>query len=274
MKTAVLTGSNSGIGKATAMALAEKGYRVIIHGRDESKTKEAAGEILKRNGNKNVYYIVADVSTVAGMKKLADAIKQKTDSIEALVLSTGVILPKHIITADGLELGFVIQYLSRFAVTQLLDAQLRKGRARIVHVGAPTLKNAAIHFDNLALRGEFTMMKAMAQEMLANHLFVQEFAKRNPSNDVVMNIFHVGIAKTGIMRETNFLLRGLVKLFGKSPDKACGNAVYLASDPGVNFSGYFLPKPGTPSVKVKEQFDAAMAEKLWERSMELIEPVM
>src|SRR4051812_25331389 len=132
MKTAVITGGNSGIGKATATVLAKKGYRIIIHGRDASKTKEAADEIKAQSGSNNVEYIVADVSVIKGMKELADAIKQKTNTINALILSTGVILPNHVITADGLEAGFAIQYLSRFTLTQLLAQELKNGKARIV----------------------------------------------------------------------------------------------------------------------------------------------
>jgi retinol dehydrogenase-14 len=274
MKTAVITGGNSGMGKAGAIALAKKGYRVIIHGRDEAKTKEAAEEIKTKSGNNNVEYIVADVSVLSGMKKLADAIKQKTDSIDTLILSTGVILPKHILTADGLEMGFAIQYLSRFAIVQLLMPQLEKGKAKIVQIGAPTMKKAQIYFDDIALKNDFSMMKALGQEMLASHLFVQEFAKRHPKNEVEMNILHVGIAKTGIMRETGFFLKLLVNMFGKSPEKLSGNMIYLASDDSANFSGYFLKKPGKPAVKDKIQYDAAVAEKLWNRSMELIKPIL
>lgn len=273
MKTAVIAGGNSGIGKAIAEALAKKGYRVIIHGRDASKTKQAADEIKTRSGNNAVEYISADISVIKGMKELAESVKQKTDSIEVLVLSTGVILSTHILTADGLETGFAIQYLSRFALTQMLMQELKQGRAKIVQVGAPVMKNARIFFGDIALKNNFTMLKAMGQEMFANHLFVQEFAKRNPGNEMVMNIGHVGIAKTGIMRNSNFLLGWIVNLVGKSPEKAAKNFVYLASDEAVNFSGYFLKNPGNSSVKEKIQYEAAIAEKLWNTSMELLKPV-
>lgn len=274
MKTAVITGGNSGIGKAVATELAKKGYRIIIHGRDVSKTKEAAEEIKTASGNNKVEHITADVSVIKGMKELADAIKQKTNTIDVLILSTGVILPNHVITADGLEAGFAIQYLSRFTLTRLLMQELKNGKARIIHIGAPKLKNAQIFFDDIALKNNFTMMKALGQEMLSNHLFVQEFAKRNPGNEIVMNMAHVGIAKTGILRHSNFFLRTLVNLFGSSPEKAAGNFVFLATDPAANFSGYFLKKPGKPEAKEKIQYEAGIAERLWNKSLELINPIL
>ena len=274
MQTAVITGGNSGIGKAAALQFAQKGYRVILHGRDANKTQEAAEEIKKLSGNEHVEYVVADVSLIKGMKELADAIKQKTASINALVLSTGVILPNHIITSDGLEAGFAIQYLSRFAVTQLLMPELTVGHAKIVQVGASVLPGAKIFFDDIALKTNFSMVKAMAQEMFANHLFIQEFAKRNPENHVIINMGEVGIAKTGITRNLNFFFKLGVTLFGKTPDKAAKNYVFLTTDDSVNFSGFFVKSNGDINKKQKIQHDAATAERLWNMSMELIRPIL
>ena len=270
MKTAVITGGNCGIGKAVAMELAKKGYRTIIHGKNATKTKAAADEIIRGSGNSNVDYCVADVSCIKGMKELAVAIQEKTDVVHSLVLSTGVILTKQVLTDDALEMGFAVQYLSRFTLTQLLMQELKKGQAKIVLVGAPKIANAKVFLDNLSLKNNFTMMKALAQEMYCNHLFVQEFAKRNPDNGVVINMAHVGVAKTGITRNLNFFLRLIIELTGKSPAAAAGNFVYLASDESVNFSGYFLKKPGATLVKEKIQYDAVLAAQLWDKSLGLI----
>ena len=89
-----------------------------------------------------------------------------------------------------------------------------------------------------------------------------------------LNIFFVGIAKTDIIRHSNFLFKIAVGLVGKSPEAAVKNFVYLASDPEVNFSGYFLKKPGNHSVKEKNKYDADIAERLWNVSMELIKPIL
>lgn len=273
MKTAVITGGNSGIGKAVATELARKQFRVIIHGREVGKTSQAAEDIKRLSGNSHVEFVAQDITLISGMKSLAEAIQKKTDSIDALVLSTGVILPRYVRTADGLEGGFAIQYLARFAVVQLLMKELLKGKARIVMVGAPKIQGAKIWFDDISLQNNFNMVRAMAQEMYANHLFVQEFAKRHPVNDVVINMANVGVAKTGIIRHSNIFFRLFVKMFGKSPAESAANFVFLASDPSVNFSGYFLKKPDHPEVKEKINYEPDVAERLWEKSMELIKPV-
>lgn len=273
MKTAVISGGNSGIGKATAIALAKKQFRLIVHGRDPDKTVRAVEEIKQISGNNAVEGICCDISELAGMRKLADAIKGKPTSIEALVLSSGVILPSQVFTADGLEAGFAIQYLSRFALTQMLMPELTAGKARIVMVGAPVIWGAKIYFENIALRNNFTMVRAMAQEMFANHLLVQEFAKRNPCKEVVMNMANPGYVKTDIARHSNILFRIGLKFIGTSPDEAAGNFGYLAAHEDVSFSGYFLKKPGRPDVKEKINYDAVVSERLWNMSMELIKPV-
>jgi len=274
MKTAVITGGTGGIGNAVATALAKKQFRVIIHGKDPQKINQAQQEIRHASGNSEVETVLADVSTLRGMKELAEAIKSKTDTIHALVLSTGVILPKREITPDGLEKGFVIQYLSRFAVTNLLMSELKKGKAHIVSVVAPVIAGAKIHFEDISLEKNFTMVRAMAQEMFANHLFVQEFAKRHPENDVLINMANPGLADTGILRRWPSPLRWAYKLIAHKPEVAAQNFVYLASDESVNFSGYYLKKPGKQKVKEKASHDPIVAEKLWEKSLELIRPIL
>jgi len=271
MKTVFIAGGNSGIGKATAIELAKKGYKIIIHGRDPKKTAEALTEIKSKSGNQNVDSITADLSTVSEMKRLAAEVQKRTDVIHILVLSTGVILAKRKETKDGLDAAFAAQYLCRFALVNLLMPQLKNAPlARIVMVGAPTMKKAQIHFDDLSLKNNFTMMRSMGQAMLANHMFVQEFAKRNPDNKITINMHHVGLAKTGVTRESGFFLKALVNVFGTTADKACFNTVYLAENEKANYSGYFLPKPGKPESRQLIQFDPLVTEKLWQRSLELI----
>ncbi len=270
MKTAVITGGNSGIGKEVAIALAKENYHVIIHGRDAEKTKQANVEIKTASGNDHVDYIVGDISTIKGMKDVAASIKAKTDSIDSLVLSTGVIFPDRVETADGLESMFAIQYLSRFAITQYLLPELQKGKAKIIHVGATKIKNAQIFFDDLPLKNNFSMFKAMGQCMYANYLFTEEFARRYADSGMVMNIGHVGLAKTGIARDSNFLLKFAVNVMGKTPKEAAKKFTYLASDPSVTYSGYSFTKAANSSYKEKVNYDAAAASRLWEESLKLI----
>ncbi len=271
MKTAVITGGNSGMGKATAKLLAQKGYHVIIHGRDENKTNNALNEIKSFSGNQSIEAVHGDISSVAGMKKVISAIKYKTEVVDVLVLSTGVILPNRVVTEDGMEMHFAVQYLCRFAIVQGLMPLLKKSEfARIVHVGAPVSVSAKIYFDDLSLKNNYGMFRAMGQSMLANYLFVQEFTKRNAKEKIVMNMMHVGISKTEAARAHNFLIRLLLKIGGKNPMVSAKNVIYLADNEESNFSGYCLNKPGKPQNKIHIKLDTIIADKLWNKSIELI----
>ncbi len=265
MKTAIITGGNSGVGKATAKALATSGYRVIIHGRDEEKTKAAVAEIRASSGNANVDYVCGDVSSIAGMKAVGNALAAKVDVLDVLVLSTGLLSQKRIATADGLEALFTTQFLSRFAITNMLLPALQKSKdARIIHVGAPLIKGAEMQWKDLGLTKGYNMIKAMKQCMLANHLFVQEFARRHEASPLHMNMAYPGVVKTGIARELNPIIRLLLRLVAGSVEKASRNVVYLATHPAANFSGYFLGSPGHPEQKEKMSQDPELAKKLWE----------
>ncbi len=271
MKTAVITGGNSGMGKATAQLLALKGYRIIIHGRNEQKTNEALNEIKSFSGNNNIEAVCGDLSSIAGMKKIIAAIQFKTDVVDVLVLSTGVILPKRLETEDGMEMHFAVQYLCRFAIVQGLMPQLQKSSfARIVQVGAFVSSSAKIYFDDFSLKNNYGMFRAMGQGMLGNHLFVQEFAKRIANDKIVMNIMHVGIANTEAARSQNFLIRFLLKIVGKNSLISAKNIIYLADNDEATFSGFFLNEPGRPKKKIHIELDSSVAEKLWNKSMGLI----
>ena len=270
MKTAFIAGGNSGIGKAAAKELAKNGYSILILGRDSAKTKLAIEEIKQASGSNSIDGFAADLSTISGMKSAAAEVQKRVQQIDALILSTGVLNSKRILTANGIEYTFAAQYLNRFVLTQLLLPQLKAaGEARIVHVVAPTTKMAQIYFDDLSLSNGYTMLKAAQQSILANFLYAQEFTKRNAGSKLYMNLTHPGIAKTGIGRDFNFFLGFLYKTFATTPEKAARNTIYLASDPEAIFSGYFLNKPSDHSKKIPVQYDEGLAAKLWEKTIEM-----
>ena len=271
MKTVLILGGNSGMGKASAIELALKNYRVLIHGRDPVKTLAAMEEIIKVSGNKNVDSVSGDLSTIAGMRATSAVINNKTEVIDSLILSTGVIMPKRVETADGLETMFATQYLARFGMTQLLLPLLKRSElARIVHVGAKVIGGAKVYFDNISLKDSYSMIRAMKQSMFCNHLFIQEFAKRNSGSNMMMNMMQVGIAKTEVARNVSFLFRLAMSVFGRSAKAASKNIVHLADAGSVNYSGYFLPNPRRTDKKEKILHDESIASKLWETSMQLL----
>lgn len=268
-RTIFITGGTGGIGKAAAMALAQQGNDLIIQGRDASKGKIIADEISKINGS-TCKFIQADISTVDGIKGLAAEAKKLTNKIDILIHSTGTLNSDKIESKDGLDQGFTVNYLTKFMLDNLLLDELKRGEGRIIIVGAPLMKSAAIHFDDLQMKNKYSLTKAMGQSMLAVHMHAQELAKRNASLSV--NIVHPGLVKTGILRNTTGGMKFFFNVFGplisNSAEKSVVNIMALANSEKPE-SGYFYPKVAKPTVKNKINLDTNIATKLWDESLKI-----
>jgi len=133
MKTILITGASSGIGKHTAIELGKQGYRLIIHGIDFEGTKAVYDEIVA-NGNSNVFMHVADFSNMSGVKKFADEVKSEVDVIDALYNNAGAQFGDvRQVSDEGHEKTLAINVLAPFLLTHLLLPLLKKSEsARIV----------------------------------------------------------------------------------------------------------------------------------------------
>jgi len=160
--------------------------------------------LSKMNGSKATF-IAADVSTIDGIKTFAAEVKKLTDKIDVLIHSAGTFNPERRETKDGLYESFTVNYLCKFMLDHLLLEELKRGEGRIIIVGVPLMKNAAINFDDLQMKATYSFMKSRSQNMLAVHMHVREFTKRN--NSIPINIVNPGFVKTGIYRN----LKGIMK---------------------------------------------------------------
>lgn len=269
-KTIVITGGTGGIGHAVAIALAQQGNDIIFQGRDADKGKKIAGELSKISGAK-ARFIAADVSTIQGIENFAAEIKKATNKIAILIHSAGALNSERRETKDGLYESFTVNYLCKFMLDDLLLDELKRGEGRIIIVGGMLMKGAAINFDDLQMKTQYSLRKSMKQNMLAVHMHAQEFARRN-GNSIPINVIHPGVVKTGIDRNVKgaikFLFKILGPLIGISSEKAIVNIMELA-DTDSKESGYFYPKVATPATKEKINLDAAIASKLWDESMKI-----
>lgn len=268
-KTIVITGGTGGIGHAVAIAFAKQGNDIIFQGRDAEIGNRIATELSKMNGS-TAKFIAADVSTIDGIKTFAAEVKKLTDKIELFIHSAGTFNPERRETKDGLYESFTVNYLCKFMLDHLLLEELKHGEGRIIIVGVQLMKNAAINFDDLQMKANYSFMKSRSQNMLAVHMHAQEFSKRY--NSIPINIIQPGFVKTGIYRNLKgtmkFFMRVLELLFGNSSDKAIVNIMELAKTDS-NDSGYFYPTVAKPAAKEKINLDASVASKLWDESMML-----
>jgi NAD(P)-dependent dehydrogenase (short-subunit alcohol dehydrogenase family) len=178
-KVVLITGGTSGIGKASATALAAKGADAAVAGRNKVRGDEALAEIQRDSGSEKVSLMLADLAVQTEVRKLAEAFTERRDRFDVLVNNAGLIRSKRIETPDGLELTLAVNHLAPFLPTNLL-LDLLKGCApsRIITVSSEARRNAKIDFDDLQSRRRYRAFPVYGMTKLANILFTYELAER------------------------------------------------------------------------------------------------
>ncbi|XP_078695116.1 retinol dehydrogenase 12-like [Branchiostoma floridae x Branchiostoma belcheri] len=178
-KTAIVTGANTGIGKATAQELADRGARVILACRDMAKANKAASDIRQATGNGNVVAWKLDLASLTSVRAFAGHINTEEERLDILVNNAGVMWCPQQQTEDGFELQFGVNHLGHFLLTNLLLDKLKASApSRVVTVSAVGHKSAHIDFGNLNGERSYSPYQANFQSKLANALFSRELAKR------------------------------------------------------------------------------------------------
>lgn len=269
-KICLVTGATSGIGKETALGLARKGAHVAIVGRDEARSRETANWIARQSGDRQVDFLVADLSSQAEVRRLAAALKSIYPRLDVLVNNAGAIFGKRELTVDGIERTWALNHLAQFLLTQLLLDRLEASApARIVNVASAAHESGTIAFDNLQGEKKYSGMRAYSQSKLANILFTFALARRLAGMGVTANCLHPGVVATRFGQNT----QGLVKMFFTlarpfllTPEKGAATPIYLASSPEVaDVSGKYFANC-KPVASSKLSADAGLQEKLWELS--------
>jgi NAD(P)-dependent dehydrogenase (short-subunit alcohol dehydrogenase family) len=208
-RTALVTGGTDGIGKEVACGLARCRFRVIIIGRDRDKGARAEQELRQSACNPQVNFLQADLSLMREVYRLADEVTGRWGALHCLIHAAGVVRGRRILTAEGLESNFAINYLSRFALTRRVLPSLRAAgrlgkRARIVLISGAALPGR-IYFDDVNLTSNFSTLRVILQSCRANDVFTVEQAQRLEAAGtpplVTINCIKIGVAKTGIRKE-------------------------------------------------------------------------
>jgi NAD(P)-dependent dehydrogenase (short-subunit alcohol dehydrogenase family) len=272
-KVCLITGATSGIGKATAMGLADMGANVVMVGRDRGRGEAVMAEIKEKSANASVDFMLADLSSQQEIHRLADDFKEAYPRLDVLINNAGVIRSERITTADGIEMTFAVNHLAYFLLTKLLlDVLKASAPSRIVNVASGEQRNGTIDFDDLQGENGYKGPKAYSQSKLATVLFTYELARRLEGTGVSANCLHPGVVGTnlgsGVSGAFGFMVRAMTPLM-KSPEKGAETSMYLASSPEVEgLSGrYFVKKAEARSSEVS--YDERIARRLWEASAEL-----
>lgn len=275
-RVCMITGASSGIGKATALGLARMGATVVIVARDRDRGEAARAEVTITSGNQQVDLLLADLSSQADVRRLAEEFRSRYSHLHVLINNAGMALSKRTLTVDGIETVFAVNYLAPFLLTNLLvDLLKASAPARVVNVAGDYHRKATIRFDDLMSERDYNGARANNQAKLALILFTYELARRLDGAGVTANCLHPGAVATGAPLKDpdlapfgRFMYR-LVKPFFLSPDKGAETSIYLASSPEVEglTAKYFIKKRAVASSP--ESYDEELARRLWEKSAEL-----
>jgi NAD(P)-dependent dehydrogenase (short-subunit alcohol dehydrogenase family) len=274
-KTILITGATSGIGYETALALAKMNATVVGIGRNPEKCTTYEAQIRRDSGNSHVDYLLADLSSLAEVKKQAENFKNKYDRLDVLINNAGGYFTKKMTTVDGYEITFALNHLAHFLLTnELLDLIKASSPARIINVSSAAHMGAKINLDNPnQIDGSFGW-QAYGQSKLANVLFTYELSRRLEGSGVTCNCLHPGWVATGFGKNnrgiTGWVIGFSAKVSAKKPAEGAETSIYLASSPDVEgISGkYFVDCKETSSSLIS--YNITTAKNLWTISEKMV----
>jgi NAD(P)-dependent dehydrogenase (short-subunit alcohol dehydrogenase family) len=267
-KVAMVTGASSGMGKEIALALAAKGANLVMVCRDPGRGEAARADVEQKSGNNAVELLIADLSSQQSIRHLVREFGMRHDKLNVLVNNAGVVLPRRMETADGLETVFATNHLAPFLLTNLLLPALKAGApSRVVTVSSSVESMGKIDFDDLMSVKSFSEIRAYNASKLANVLFTYELARRVAGTGVTANAVEPGFIKTNLKVPFPFSLFAFMR---RSVAEGARPTVFLASSHEVEgVSGAFFNNKGAATESSKGSRDEAAAERLWQVSAEL-----
>ena len=270
MKTIIVTGSNSGIGKETAHSLAKSGHRILMLCRDSEKSRQVQREIVSQSGNENVFLVPVDLADPDSIRSAVKQIKQEYPVIDVLVNNAGIYKVKRQETPGGVEMTLAVNFLAPFMLSHMLLENLQaSGNGRIINVVSELYKNGSINFDNLMLEKGYKAGDAYANAKLATVLYTVALANRVKNSGMCVNAMHPGVLATDAFRDYPALLTKVLNLFLEKPRKGGERIAYLATSDEVQaVSGKYFYKTEARPVELPTLANGT-TERLWRLAEEL-----
>ena len=270
MTTYLITGGNTGIGLATASALARSGGRVFIACRSAAAGEAAVARIKAGSGSDDVRLLPLDLASLSSVHACAAAFLALDEPLHVLINNAGVGGQRGL-TTDGFELHFGVNHLGHFALTQLLLRRLTESGpgSRIVNVSSEAHYGArGINFVAVRRRtSTFTGQQEYASSKLCNVLFTQELARRLAGTGVNSYALHPGVVASDIWRRVPRLARPFITRRMLTIEQGAVTSVYCATSPKVAAdSGLFYDK--CAAREANRAATPELAELLWKYSSE------
>jgi NAD(P)-dependent dehydrogenase (short-subunit alcohol dehydrogenase family) len=276
-KQVLITGGNSGIGRATAVELARRGARVTITARHEGRGL-AAVEAITRSSGGDIELATLDLSSLDGVRRFAEAFSGDHDHLDVLINNAGITVGRRRETIDGFEWTFAVNHLGPFLLTNLLTNRLTASpSARIITVSSDAHRSAreGLDFDDLQMTRQYSSMRAYASSKLANILFTVELDRRLSEAGVTARALHPGVVATAFGQdpESAMYLRigmRLIRPLLKTPEQGAEMSILLATASDEELSKGIFWSEGAPAQPTAAALDSGAAARLWDVSERLV----
>ena len=276
-KTFLVTGANSGIGRATAEALVARGASVVLASRSAERTLPVLEDLRRKHPGADLEFLALDLASLRAVKESAERFLATGRPLDVLINNAGIAATPGT-TQDGFEVTFGTNHLGPFLFTSLLLPRLQEAkRARIVNVASRAHERVSgIDWTMLerATRNVPERLRMYGMSKLMNVLHASELARRLAGTGVTTYSLHPGVVASEIWREAPWPIRPVMKLFMISNEEGARTSLYCATAPELeSVSGryYNNSREKTPSRPAQ---DAALARELYERSEAMVKRVL
>lgn len=270
-RTIVVNGASDGIGAAAARELHRDGHEVVVVGRSPDKTAAIAREL-------DVEHHLADFAELDQVRRLADALRAQHPSIDVLANNAGGIFGRErVVTADGREQTFQVNYLAPFLLTHLLHEPLRAAGGTVINTSSAAHRLfSRFDIDDLDAERRYDPRRAYGNAKLAQVLHAKELDRRFRAEGITATAFHPGVIASSFSGAPGSAMRALYAsrlagLFLAPVEKGADTLVHLAERmPGVDYptGEYFVGREVARTSRRAR--DPELAAELWRRSEEML----
>lgn len=264
----LITGGNSGIGKATAQALVARDYHVIIAARQQEKSLLVAQEIRDHTTRGEIEALPLDLASFDNIRHFSAQIRDRCPRLDVLINNAGLFTLKKELTRDGFEMQIGVNHLGHFLLTQQLLPLLQQSEnGRIINVSSMMHRFGKIDLTSFREDGQrYNPFRAYAQSKLANALFTRALAEKLDHTDITVNALHPGGVATDIVRNIPAPFAWLYKRLLLTPEQGAKTSIFLASSPLARreTGKYFVSCREAPFSRLAR--NEKLAQRLWEAS--------
>ncbi len=274
-RVCVVTGSNSGMGKETALALLKMGATVVMAVRNLERGQKAKNEIVNMTGNQDLAVMICDLASTDSILHFVKEYSENYNGIDVLINNAGAVFNKRQTTVDGFEKTLAVNYLGHFLLTHELLPYLKSNApSRIINLSSGLYKSAKIDLDDLQNEKDYNGMSAYAKAKLMIIMFTYELGRRLEGTGITVNVALPGFVATNLGKNSgshlSSLMFSLMRPFQASARKGAETSVYLACSREVEkITGKcFSRKKEISTAPVSH--DQKMQKSLWDFTAKLL----